>query len=101
MEELERHEVAIQCRGCQKLWRLQIPLTGNKVEVIASICECSAIIVGNYNAKLIEEEKKGRKTLNPENTVISMDDKYLSNGHFDFLEMSPDELKKLPVLALE
>lgn len=95
---MEEHEVAIQCRDCLKLWRIQIPLTGNTVEVIASICECGAIIVGNYNAKLIEEEREGIKILNPE---IALDEKYLTNGNFDFLELSPEELEKLPVLALE
>lgn len=95
----DTHEIGIECRGCGEQWRLSIPLTGNKVETFATICPCSAIIVGNYNAAMIARELNGAMTM--KNDAISKDEKYLTNGHFDVLELDEEQLKKLPELALE
>lgn len=94
----QEHKVGIECRKCGKQWKIRIPLTGNAVEVIATMCECGAIIVGNYNSKLIEKEKNQTSVTGDS---ISKDEKYLTNGHFDFLELSEEDLKRLPELALE
>jgi len=96
MEDM--HQIGISCRKCGSQWRISVPLTGNQVEAFATICPCSAIIVGNYNAKIIEDEITGIKIRNP---AISLDEKYLTNGQFDVLQLSEEELKQLPELALE
>lgn len=98
MVVVETHTIGIECRSCGEQWRLNIPLTGNKVEVFATMCPCSAIIVGNYNAVLIKEERSGTVV---RNEAISKDEKYLSNGHFDVLEATGEQLQNLPELSLE
>lgn len=92
------HTIGISCRDCGENWKINIPLTGNKVEVFATICPCSAIIVGNYNSAIIKDELQGVRMVND---AISKDEKYLTNGHFDVLELDQETVEKLPELSLE
>jgi hypothetical protein len=91
------HQIGIECRSCSDRWKLDIPLTGNKVEVFATLCPCGAIIVGNYNSVQIEQSHGIRVT----NPSISKDEVYLSNGNFDILDIETSEMEKLPKLDLE
>lgn len=95
----DTHTIGISCRNCGENWKVTIPLTGNKVEVFATMCPCSAIIVGNYNAVMIKQEKNGM--IDMKNEAISKDEKYLTNGHFDVLELDESDLDQLPELSLE
>tara|TARA_A100001234_G_scaffold107144_1_gene94124 strand:+ start:645 stop:932 length:288 start_codon:yes stop_codon:yes gene_type:complete len=95
---VEKHTIGIKCRQCDTKWKLHIPLSGNNVDVFATICPCSAIIVGNYNSVLIKEDLEGIKITNQ---AISNDQKYLTNGHFDILDISPENINRLPELSLE
>lgn len=92
------HTIGIECRDCDDRWRIVIPLTGNVVEVFATICPCGAIIVGNYNTSKVRDNQVGIRI---QNEAISKDEKYLANGNFDFLDLTEDEIQKLPQLSLE
>lgn len=95
---MDIHEFGIQCRQCKSKWRISLQISGNPVEVFATICECGAIIVGNFNQNLlIREESPVNVSINS----VSKDRIYLSNGHFDVLELDSESVKKLPMLALE
>ncbi len=83
------HSIAIICKSCKSKWKLDLPLTENQIEYLAAICSCGNIIVGNYKSK----------QLNISSTFLKSN--YLSNGGFDFLDFSKDELKKLTNLPLE
>ena len=83
------HFVAIKCKVCKSKWRLALLLTDNQIESLAAICSCGNIIVGNYKSILLK--------MNPEFSKML----YLSNGGFDFLDFSKEELEKLPNLPLE
>lgn len=99
MNENNIHVIGIICKNCKTKWQLQIPLTGNNVEVFAGICECGVLIVGNYNAKL-NLGKRGKSKTKVEMKGV-LDEKYLSNGSFQFLDLPENELKLLPILGLE
>lgn len=83
------HFVAIKCKACNSKWRLALPLTDNIIESLAAICSCGNIIVGNYKSNLLKK--------NPDFSKMF----YLSNGGFDFLDYSKEELEKLTKLPLE
>ena len=90
--------VGIKCYNCQVRWRIEISLSGNPVEVFATICECGAIIVGNFNYNKHLSHLKGTRIIAPQ---IAKNEKYLTNGHFEILDMQFEELQKLPLLELE
>ncbi len=90
--------VGIKCSNCQVKWRIEISLSGNPVEVFATICECGALIVGNFNYNKHLSHLNGTRILAPQ---IAKDEKYLTNGHFEILELTSKELQKLPLLELE
>lgn len=94
-----KHIFGIQCKQCDRKWRLELPLMGNAVEVFATICDCSAIIVGNYNHSKQLDLTSDQVSVN--NSLFNRNEKYLSNGNFDVLVITHDELKKLPNLDLE
>ena len=83
------HSVAIVCKSCKSKWKLDLPLTENHIESLATICSCGNIIVGNYKSKLLSIDTSFLKT------------NYLSNGGFDFLDFSIEEVEKLTKLPLE
>ena len=83
------HLVAIICKACKTKWRLDLPLTNNTVESLAAICTCGNIIVGNYKSAMLKKNSEFSKM------------NYLSNGGFDFLNYSREELEMLPKLLLE
>lgn len=93
----KQHNLAILCKSCNTRWKLSILLTGNRVEAFATLCECGAVIVGNYN----------RSADNPTDLEITATSdeinkkKYLTNGNFEVLDLSRDYMETLPTLALE
>lgn len=92
------HTVGIKCRSCDTRWKIQITLTKNQIESFATICECGAIIVGNYN-KSIGNLEDGK--IEVKNKNIAHNKRYLSNGQFDFLQLDNEQLDNLPLLDLE
>jgi hypothetical protein len=81
--------VAIKCKTCNSKWRLALPLNDNQIESLAAICTCGNIIVGNYKSRILKIKSEFSKM------------NYLSNGGFDFLDYSEEELEKLANLPLE
>ncbi|MDH5402875.1 MAG: hypothetical protein OEZ01_09060 [Candidatus Heimdallarchaeota archaeon] len=82
--------VGIQCKKCKELWRVELKSEGGHISVFAAICTCSAILVGNYDTSI--DEIKNNDTMRK---------KYLSNGSFEYLLLSEDELQMLPFLDIE
>ncbi|MCH8907533.1 MAG: hypothetical protein IH840_10625 [Candidatus Heimdallarchaeota archaeon] len=93
------HTFGIECKSCERQWRLELPLTGNIVEVFAAVCDCSAIIVGNFNTKKLRQSKKYQLSIKSE--AISLDERYLTNGHFSILDPEQTKLNQLNLLVLE
>lgn len=93
---ITHHSIAILCKSCDNKWSLHIPLSGNRIEAFAAICDCSALIVGNYNYhqhQLLTPQKDDSKRLQKEI--------YLTNGHFEILDLSQEEIASLPSLSIE
>ncbi len=88
------HIIAILCKSCDSNWRLSIPISGNNIESFATICPCGAIIVGNYNYSLDIDS-------NIDSKFISKNQKYLTNGQFEVLNLSDAKINQLPILELE
>ena len=94
-EGLGYHLLAIKCKSCENLWSLNISLSGNHVEPFATICDCGALIIGNFNYLEYQNLK------NPNNNENYSKKIYLTNGHFEILQMKKSEIMKLPNLQLE
>ncbi|MHA2248746.1 MAG: hypothetical protein ACXAD7_00220 [Candidatus Kariarchaeaceae archaeon] len=85
----EYHNFAIECKSCHTKWAISLPLTGNIIEAFAAVCECGALIVGNYNSSVDEHLS----------SEIAKNKKYLTNGHYEILDDL--EVTHLPRLELE
>ncbi|OLS27792.1 MAG: hypothetical protein HeimC2_09860 [Candidatus Heimdallarchaeota archaeon LC_2] len=94
-EDLNYHLIAIKCKSCENNWSLNISLSGNHVEPFAAVCDCSALIIGNFNF-LEFQNKQNSENPNDHSKKI-----YLTNGHFEILQMKKNEILKLPNLHLE
>ncbi len=95
-EDITYHSIAILCKSCNNKWSLRIHLSGNRIEAFAAICDCSALIVGNYNYhqhQLINSQKDDSEALHKKI--------YLTNGHFEILNLSDEEISSLPSLLIE
>ena len=90
------HVIAILCKSCNNKWSLQIPLSGNRIEAFAAVCDCSALIVGNYNYHDHQIVKTQDGDLKDYQKKI-----YLTNGHFEILDLSKEEINDLPSLLIE
>ncbi|MCE7733361.1 MAG: hypothetical protein GPJ54_00690 [Candidatus Heimdallarchaeota archaeon] len=89
------HGIAILCKSCNNKWSLQIPLSGNRIEAFAAVCDCSALIVGNYNYY-------DHQIMTQNNDFKGSQKKiYLTNGHFEILDLSKEEIISLPSLSME
>jgi len=95
-KERDYHSIAILCKSCKNKWSLRIPLSGNQIEAFATICDCSALIVGNYNYYQHQHIKTNYKVAKELWKKI-----YLTNGHFEILDLSIDEIQSLPSLLIE
>ena len=96
MNEIPHHNLAIMCKSCENKWSLSIRLSGNNVEPFATICDCGALIIGNFN---FLEYKKIQNLTN--NIGESKNKIYLTNGHFEILQVTEKEISNLPNLQLE
>ncbi len=92
----DHHHIAIKCKSCQTLWSLNIALSGNHVEPFATICDCGALIIGNFNFLEFQSIQNSKS-----NEVYSKNKIYLTNGHFEILQMTENEILNLPNLELE
>lgn len=90
------HLIAIQCKSCETNWGLNILLSGNNIEPFATICDCGALIIGNFN---FHEYHNTLNSISKEG--YSKSKIYLTNGHFEILQMSETEILTLPNLPLE
>ncbi|MHA2028619.1 MAG: hypothetical protein ACW99A_01085 [Candidatus Kariarchaeaceae archaeon] len=95
-EEKQHHQLAILCKSCKSQWSISIPITKNHVEVFAAVCDCGALIVGNYNYELHQSIKSSLDVSEYLQKKI-----YLTNGHYEILELTHEEIQTLPSLALE
>jgi len=93
------YRFGIQCKSCDRKWRLELPLTGSTVEVFAAVCDCAAIIVGNFNTKKLRETKEFQLSIKSDG--ISLDERYLTNGQFIILDDDREDIDQLDLLILE
>ena len=94
-EDPPYHLLAIKCKSCENNWSLNILLSGNHIEPFATICDCGALVIGNFNFL----EYQNMKSSN--NSEIYSKKIYLTNGHFEILQMKKNEIVNLPKLHLE
>lgn len=93
--EQDTHSFFIKCKSCNEKWMIQIPITHTNIEAFAGICDCGAIIVGNYN---YEYHKHLEFSDELDKDVIKKI--YLTNGHFRIILQNHQEIDKIRKLDL-
>lgn len=84
--------IGIECKSCNKQWRIKIELRGNKFDAFASICECGELIVGNRRKDIVSDN------LDDE---ILIKERYLTNGAFVIITINENDAQNLPILDLD
>lgn len=95
-DKIKFHNLAILCKSCKNKWSLRIPISGNQIEAFATICDCGALIVGNYNFILHQQIIAQNNNFEEYHKSI-----YLTNGHYEILDLSENEIITLPSLSVE